>query len=123
MLLDIVLVPSKALKNLFFMFRLRSLSTLTISLYRALSLFELPGKTRHKNLSHRVFVMGLTCFTNRVSFDVSDMLVDSSAPTVNLFTKDSSMAVPVSMCLLIVNCNSSNVVRDKYIAFFFIVSK
>ena len=123
MLLDIVLVPSKALKNLFFMFRLQSLSTLTISLYRALSLFELPGKTRHKNLSHRVFVMGLTYFTNMLSFDVSDMLVDSSAPGVNLFTEDSSIAVLVSMCLLIVNCNSSNVVTDKYIAFFFIVSK
>ena len=123
MLLDIVLLPSKALKNLFFIFRLRSLSTLTISLYRALSLFEIPSKTRHKNLSNRVFVMGFTYFTNMLSFDVSDMLVDSSAPTVNLFTKDSSMAVPVSMCLLIVNCNSSNVVTDKYIAFFFIVSK
>ena len=67
--------------------------------------------------------MGLTYFTNILSFDVSDMLVDSSAPGVNLFTEDSSIAVPVSMCLLIVNCNSSNVVTDKYIAFFFIVSK
>ena len=38
---DIVLVPSKALKNMFFMFRLRSLNTLTIALYRAMTLFEL----------------------------------------------------------------------------------
>ena len=58
-----------------------------------------------------------------LSFDVSDMLVDSCAARVNLLTKDSSMAVPVSVCLLIVNCNLSNVVTDKYVAFFFIVSK
>ena len=32
---------SKALKNMFFMFRLRSLNTLTIALYRAMTLFEL----------------------------------------------------------------------------------
>ena len=123
MLPDIMLVSSKALKNLFFIFRLRSLSTLTISLYRALSLFEIPSKTRHYNLSNRVFVVGFTYFTNMLSFDVSDMLVDSSAARVNLLTKDSSMAVPVSVCLFIVNCNSSNVVTDKYVAFFFIVSK
>ena len=60
-----------------------------------LSLFELPSRTRHKNLSHRVFVMGLTYFINMLSSDVSDMLVDSSAPGVNLLTKDSFMDVPV----------------------------
>ena len=32
---------SKALKNMFFMVRLRSLNTLTIALYRAMTLFEL----------------------------------------------------------------------------------
>ena len=66
-----------------------------------------------KNLSHRVFVMGLTYFINVLSSDVSDMLVDSSAPKVNLLTKDSSMVVSASMCLLIANYNSSNVATDK----------
>ena len=49
----------KSVENMFFMFRLRSLNTL-IALHRALSLLELPSRTRHKNLSHRLFVMGLT---------------------------------------------------------------
>ena len=57
--LDIVLVPSKALKKMFLMFKLQSLNTLTIALYRALALFELPSRTRLKNLLHRVFVMGV----------------------------------------------------------------
>ena len=47
---DIVLVPSKALKNMSFMFRLRSLNTVTIAFYRALKLFELPSRTRHIEL-------------------------------------------------------------------------
>ena len=112
-LLDIVLVPSKALKNMFFMFRLRSLNTLLIALYRGMTLFELPSRTRHKNLWHRVFVMGLSYLINMLSSDESDMLVDLSAPRGNLLTKDSSMAVPVSLWLLIVNWNLSNVVTDK----------
>ena len=110
---DIVLVPSKALKNMFFMFKLRSLNTLTIALYRALTLFELPSRIRHKNLWHRVFVMGLSYLINMLRSDVSDMLVNLSAPRGNLLPKDSSMGVPVSMRLLIANCNLSNVATDK----------
>ena len=53
--------------------------------------------------------MGLTYVINILSSDVSAMLIDSSAPRVNLLTKDSSMVVPVSMCLLIPDCNSSSV--------------
>ena len=53
---EILLVPSKVLKNMFFMFRLRSLNTLTITSCRAPALFELPSGTRHNNLSHRVLV-------------------------------------------------------------------
>ena len=123
MLPDIVLVPSKALKNMFFIFRIWSLNTLTIASCRALALFELPSEIRHKNLSHRVFVTELTYFINILSSGVSDMLVDSSAPRVNSLGKDSSMAVLVSICLLIANCNSSNVATDKYVAFRFIVCK
>ena len=78
------------------MFRLRSLNTLTIALYTALTLLELPSRTRHKNISHRVFIMGLS-YLNVLSSDVSDMLVDSSVPRGNLLTKGSSVAVPVSM--------------------------
>ena len=92
----------KSVKNMFFMFRLRSLNTLPIlsaltPFYRALKLFELPSRTRHKNLWYRVFVMGLSYLINMLGSDVSDMLVDLSAPRGNLLTKDSSMAVPVSM--------------------------
>ena len=79
------------------MFRLRSLNTLTIALYTALTLLELPSRTRHKNLSHRVFIMGLSYLINMLSSDVSDMLVDSSVPRGNLLTKGSSVAAPVSM--------------------------
>ena len=43
-IVDIVLFPSKALRNMFFMFRLSSLNTLTIALCRALTLFELPSE-------------------------------------------------------------------------------
>ena len=45
---------------------------------------------------------------------MSNMLLDSSAPRVNLLTKDSSIAMPVSMCLLIANTNLSNMVADKF---------
>ena len=88
-----------------------------------MALFEFPSGTRYKNLSQRMLVMGLTYFINKLSSDMSDMLADSSAPRVNLLTKDSSMTVPVSMCLLIADYNLSNVTPDKYVAFFFIVSK
>ena len=49
----------KSVEKMFLMFRLQSLNTLTIALYRALALFELPSRTRLKNLLHRVFVMGV----------------------------------------------------------------
>ena len=95
------------------MFRLQSLSTLTTALHTALTLLKLPSRTRHKNLSHRVFVMGLAYLINMLSSDVSDMLVNSSAPRGNLLTKDSSMAVAVSMWLLIAYYNLSNVATDQ----------
>ena len=112
MLLNIVLVPLKALKNMFFMFRLRSLNILMIAYCRAMARFELPSGTRYRNLSQSIFVMGLTYFINILSSDMSDILVDSSAPRVNFLTKDSPMNVPVSICLLITHNNLLNVTPD-----------
>ena len=58
MLPDIMLVSSKVLKNIFFMFRLRSLNTL-IALHRALSLFELPSRKRHKESVEQSICYGI----------------------------------------------------------------
>ena len=111
----------ESVENMFFMFRFWSRNTLAIASRKALAVFELLSETRHKNLSHRLFVMDLTYFISILSSDVSDKLVDSSAPRVNSLGKDSSMAMLVWVCLLIANCNSSNMVANKYVAFFMLL--
>ena len=58
--------------------------------------------------------MVLGNFINILSSDVSDMLVDSSAPRVNLLISYSSMTVPVSMWLLTADYNLSNMVSNKW---------
>ena len=67
MLPDIMLVSSKVLKNIFFMFRLRSLNTL-IALHRALSLFELPSRTRHKESLAQSICYGINILYKRAKF-------------------------------------------------------
>ena len=73
-------------------------------------------KTRYKNLLQSVFVTGLGNFINILNSAVSGMLVDSSAPRVNLLINYSFMTVPVSMSLLTADYNSSNMVPDKYVS-------